>query len=60
MYRPTSYFVETRHFAKLLLRGHNKTFRFVNAHLTASKKGELAYQNAACKIIELERYIVTP
>ena len=32
----------------------NKTFRFVNAHLTASNKGELANQNTAYKNIPLE------
>ena len=34
-----------------------KIFRFVNAHLPASKKGELANQNAAYKIIALEYLI---
>ena len=35
-----------------------KTFPFVNAHLTASKEGELADQNAAFKIIALKDILI--
>ena len=31
-----------------------KIINFVNAHVTAPNKGELAYENAAYKIIALE------
>ena len=33
-----------------------KTFHFVNAHLTASNKGELTNQNAAYKTIALKHF----
>ena len=57
MYMPTctSYFVEKRHFATLLLWRHNKNIPFrYNAHLTASNKGKLANQNAGYKIMASE------
>ena len=55
MYRPT--FILLRNV--ILQRYYNavtmkKTFRFVNAHLTVSNKGELANQNAVYRIIALE------
>ena len=38
----------------IMQRSYLKTFLFVNSHLTASNRGELANQNTAYKIIALE------